>query len=135
MSAATAALPEWVTETPFDTEYWLTMTDGSEHVQDVDISRREFLQTKLFVAGLRGYAVPHSNDNEQPVPEWLTYTPKDPQTTDPALVAWYTLNLTGNGDVDALQEIRMDRAEFEFLKRCLAARRKHTPRLVTEEGE
>lgn len=35
-------IPDWVTKTPFETEYWLTMNHGEGvNVQEVELSRDE----------------------------------------------------------------------------------------------
>jgi hypothetical protein len=54
-------LPEWLTETPLDTEYSLTMDEGGldgERCQYVDLTRKEFLILKVFLAKMRGVQVP-----------------------------------------------------------------------------
>lgn len=136
MSAPTAALPEWVTETPSELEYDLTMYAQGESIELISLSRYEYIDLKGFLAGLRGFAVPVPKDDaEHPLPEWLTHTPEEP-TTHPNFNVdrCYSLEMSdGTGEIPQL--LFMDRAEFEFLKRCLAARRQQTPSLVKEEGQ
>ena len=56
-----AELPEWLTETPLDTEYALTMDEGGldgQKCQSSDLTRQEFLIIKVFLAKMRGVQVP-----------------------------------------------------------------------------
>ena len=51
-------IPDWVTETPREMEYYLAMIppDGSQWEQEIEISRAEFIELKAHLAKLRGYA-------------------------------------------------------------------------------
>ena len=56
-------LPEWLTETPLDTEYWLAMYQGgidADKCQTIELSRREYLLFKVYLAKLRGLVAPTS---------------------------------------------------------------------------
>lgn len=49
--------PDWVSKMPNETKYWLTMDHGEgENVQEVELSRAEFIALKAHLAKLRGYA-------------------------------------------------------------------------------
>lgn len=49
-------IPDWVTETPESESYGLTMWDGSGGpVQEIDMTRAEFLALKEHLATMRGY--------------------------------------------------------------------------------
>lgn len=49
-------LPDWLTHTPDETIYSLTMFDGGgTAVQDIEITRDEYLALKAHLANLRGY--------------------------------------------------------------------------------
>jgi hypothetical protein len=54
-------LPEWATETPHECEYMLEMGEGGldcQSCQTIDLTRKEFLQLKMYLARLRGVQVP-----------------------------------------------------------------------------
>ena len=51
-----APAPEWVTETPAEDSYNLTMfSSGGEAVQDIVLARAEYLDLKQYLAMLRGH--------------------------------------------------------------------------------
>lgn len=127
-SVAAAPMPEWAATTPAQHMYRFEMYDDySGAIDAVDVSRSEYVHAKLFVAGLRGFSFAVARDfaperEEVEFPEWVTHTPKEAATEDPSKRPYYTLSFSdGHGEVP--QCIFVDRAEFEFLKRCLAARR------------
>jgi len=51
-------LPDWATTTPCEQEYELSMWDSDEAVQNIHMSRDEYLALKAHLANLRGYEVP-----------------------------------------------------------------------------
>ena len=54
-----AEIPEWVNETPEECTYDLTMDDGDgSNIQDVELTRDEYLALKKHLAAMRGYTVP-----------------------------------------------------------------------------
>jgi hypothetical protein len=56
--AATAEVPDWVNETPDDTEYILAMHDQEFQIeQEVNLTRGEFIRLKRWLAALRGYSL------------------------------------------------------------------------------
>jgi len=58
---AAPELPEWLVETPLDTDYWLLMHQGgidTDRCQEIELSRREYLLIKVYVAKLRGLVAP-----------------------------------------------------------------------------
>ena len=58
---AAPELPEWLVETPLDTDYWLLMHQGgidTDRCQEIELSRREYLLIKVFLAKLRGLVAP-----------------------------------------------------------------------------
>jgi hypothetical protein len=60
---AAPELPEWLTETPIETEYEMKMTEGGvdcDTCQSIELSRCEFLLIKVYLAKLRGIEVPTS---------------------------------------------------------------------------
>lgn len=66
--AAKPALPEWLTKTPHECQYFLAMEEGGmdcQECQTIDLTRKEFLLIKLFVAKLRLVSVPLEQ------PDWL----------------------------------------------------------------
>ena len=62
------ALPEWLTVTPHECEYFLAMGEGGldcQECQNIDLTRKEFLLLKLFLAKLRSMPIPLEQ------PEWV----------------------------------------------------------------
>jgi hypothetical protein len=54
----TANAPDWVNETPDDTEYLVTMHDQEfQPEQQVNLTRGEFIRLKRWLAALRGYSL------------------------------------------------------------------------------
>ena len=57
--AQTPAIPpeeDWVSETPDQCfGYWLVMEDNSDWIQDIELTRAEFIALKQRLAELRGY--------------------------------------------------------------------------------
>jgi hypothetical protein len=47
--------PDWVTETPEDITYELGMTDTTEYLQEIRLSRDEYIALKARLAELRGF--------------------------------------------------------------------------------
>jgi hypothetical protein len=48
--------PDWVTETPDETTYSISMfDDGGVSVQNIEITREEYCALKAHLAALRGY--------------------------------------------------------------------------------
>lgn len=120
-------LPEWAITTPREHDYYLQMYNEYQgDVDNVDLTRCEYIDAKIFIAGLRGYSVPVVEDDDPDAPECLNHTPEEPTEHPPDMQPYYVLNFCdGTGDI--LQAAYLDRSEFEFLKRCLAARQEHTP--------
>ena len=55
------AFPKWLTETPHESVYFLAMEEGGldcQECQIVEMTRKEFLILKVYLAKLRGLAVP-----------------------------------------------------------------------------
>lgn len=53
-----AAIPEWATTTPPDHQYLLEMFESSDQsVEEVDLTRDEYIALKAHLAALRGYGV------------------------------------------------------------------------------
>ena len=46
--------PEWVNSTPPDTKYFMAMEHDTEHEQEIEVSREEFVALKRHLAELRG---------------------------------------------------------------------------------
>ena len=53
-----ADVPEWVTETPEETEFRLEVWDPGTALQIVELSRVEYVALKAHLAKLRGISVP-----------------------------------------------------------------------------
>jgi hypothetical protein len=52
---AAADVEEWLVSTPDEPKYYLQMDDdGGTVVQDVDLTREEYIRLKSFLASLRG---------------------------------------------------------------------------------
>src|SRR5690349_6581946 len=54
-------LPDWLVDSPWNCSYRLTMAEGGfdcQDVQTIDLTRREYFQLKLVLAGMRGLSVP-----------------------------------------------------------------------------
>lgn len=49
--------PEWVDETPEDMVYFLAMSNNGEHLQDIDLTRAEYVALKRYLAEHLGFAV------------------------------------------------------------------------------
>jgi len=50
--------PEWIDETPDQTEeYSLSMMVGCDFMQDVELTRDEFITLKAYLAKMRGFEV------------------------------------------------------------------------------
>ena len=57
---APTPLPEWLTETPIETEYKLSMHEGgvdTHECQAIELSRMEYLLFKVYLAKLRGFVL------------------------------------------------------------------------------
>lgn len=62
---ATAESPEWIEETPEETSYNLTMFDeGGAPVQDIELTRDEYIKLKRVLARVRGFDVPEEDEDE-----------------------------------------------------------------------
>jgi hypothetical protein len=70
-------VPDWVNATPDDNEYTLLMWDsGGDSVQQVEITRGEFITVKRWLAALRGYYL------TAPMNEWDSHFLKDLTETE-----------------------------------------------------
>jgi len=59
--AKATELPEWLSQTPHECEYDLAMSEGGldcQECQTIHLTRKEFLQLKMYLAGLRGVQIP-----------------------------------------------------------------------------
>lgn len=56
-SSATPEVPDWVTETPDETEYWLGIRQPDADMEQLidDITRDEYIALKAHLAKMRGY--------------------------------------------------------------------------------
>lgn len=72
MSAIPTEKPDWVEETPYETSYNLIMMgeDGG-HLQDIELTRTEFIALKGHLAELRGLQEKHGSARETAVREEL----------------------------------------------------------------
>lgn len=51
-------VPDWVNETPEDCSYDLTMFEpGGGHIQDIELTRDEYIQLKQYLAVMRNHPV------------------------------------------------------------------------------
>jgi hypothetical protein len=48
-------IPDWVDNTPYETEYELTMNNGDQNIQLIHLNREEYEALKAHLAALRGY--------------------------------------------------------------------------------
>ena len=56
-------LPDWIDETPEECSYELTMFEGiGGQVQQIDITRDEYLHLKKHLAKMRGYRTPRRHN-------------------------------------------------------------------------
>lgn len=126
------AVPDWVAQTPREHEYLLQMCDEYDgDRQTVVLTRNEFVNTKAFIAGLRGFSVTPRPNKESGNPEWVSHTPEESEPEPNAESPFYALNMCdGTGEVP--QGIFLSRAEFLFLKQCLAARQECIPCALRE---
>jgi hypothetical protein len=52
-------IPYWVTSTHPDHEYWLTVMESASHgVEEIKLTRDEYITLKAHLAAMRGYRVP-----------------------------------------------------------------------------
>ena len=57
----TSIMPEWLTETPCESEYTLEMYESGDDRQicdSVSMTRSEYLQLKVHLAEMRGVSIP-----------------------------------------------------------------------------
>ena len=58
---------DWLTDTPDEAnvEYWLSMVVDSTHLQDIDLTREEFIELKKAIARIRGLEVPEDAEKSE----------------------------------------------------------------------
>lgn len=58
-------IPEWALQTPPENSYDLTMFDsGGDSIEEVELSRAEYIALKRHLAVMRGYEMPDEGAGE-----------------------------------------------------------------------
>jgi hypothetical protein len=64
--ASQTKLPEWVSQTPADFEYVLDILDDGLFLENIKLTRIEYLELKRHLAEMRGYEIPETEDKTAP---------------------------------------------------------------------